>query len=115
LFAQRPEYFSYSPQVADKRHPLPSRFNVRRDLPHIHLAALRSSSDPDTIVGFGSPAAAVRLAEAFLNATHASTIRDEFDFESELGGFEAVAPGSAELRLFLPGSVGYRLAHQGLD
>ena len=110
-FHQVPEYFCYAPRPGNERHPLANRFQDRRDLPHIHVTNLDQmhvrDDEQNTIVGFGTALGAVRIAEALLNATHQSTTRDEFDFEQEIGGFESVAPGSAELKIWLPGSFGW--------
>ena len=60
----------------------------------------------DTVVIQSSDQGTVRLAELLLNASLEDNDQDEFQLEQE-GGFRGVGPLSAELRIWLPGSLGY--------
>ena len=60
----------------------------------------------DTVVIQSSGHGTVRLAELLLNASLRDNEQDEFQLEQE-GGFRGVGPLSAELRIWLPGSLGY--------
>jgi len=60
----------------------------------------------DTVVIESSDYGTVRLAELLLNAGLSDNDQDEFQLEQE-GGYRGVAPLSAQLGIWLPGSLGY--------
>lgn len=66
----------------------------------------------DTIVGFGSIAGTARLAALLLDIGNPVGERDEIRLEGEVG-FRGVAPGSAEVGFWLPGSIGCASAFYG--
>ena len=57
-------------------------------------------------MGFGSDEKNVRVAELLLNISRLDNTTDEYELESEMG-FRGVGFGSAEVRLWLPGSVAW--------
>lgn len=60
----------------------------------------------DVVEGFGSRVGAARFAELLLNAGNPENPDDEYQLEGD-GGFRGVAPNSALIRLWLPGSIGW--------
>jgi hypothetical protein len=60
----------------------------------------------DTLIGFGTDRGTARIAELLLNAGLEDSPQDEYQLESEAGN-RGVSPASAELSLWLPGSIGY--------
>jgi hypothetical protein len=60
----------------------------------------------DTIVGFGSALGTARLAELLLDIGSPLSSGDEYRLEGE-NGFLGVAPLSAEVAFWLPGSIGW--------
>ena len=60
----------------------------------------------DTVVGFGSAEGTAQLAALLLDIGNPRCVPDEFQLEGE-SGFRGVAPLSAEVSLWLPGSVGW--------
>jgi hypothetical protein len=60
----------------------------------------------DAVVGFGSDVGAWHFAEVLLNVSQPWNQRTEVNLEGPFG-FGGVAPGSAEVRLWLPGSIGW--------
>lgn len=60
----------------------------------------------DTVRGCGSDAASVLFAELLLNAGRPDNPMVEYQLEGE-GGFRGVGEHSAEVQLFLPGSLGW--------
>ncbi len=109
----RPYVFSYWPYSAEK-HPWLEESPEPWSLPMFGLTNLDECvvteddwQQRDTLMGFGSDQGSVRLAELFLNISRPAELRDEFELEGELG-FRGVAPGSAEVRLWLPGSFDWR-------
>ncbi len=67
----------------------------------------------DTVVGFGTPLGVARLGQLLLDVGNPDTGEDEFHLEGEPGE-RGVAPLSAELSIWLPGSSGWEPDH-GLD
>jgi hypothetical protein len=109
-----PESFSYWPEEV-ARHPWIERSN-RAELPLVEITT-RDELGPintrdilsgcDTVIGFGHDLAAVRVAELMLNASLDDNNEVEFDLESDVGGYPSVAVGSTELRIWLPGGLGF--------
>lgn len=60
----------------------------------------------DTLTGFGGDEGACRLAELLLNAGQPDHDGDEYALEGECG-IRGVGPGSAEVKIWLPGSLGH--------
>lgn len=112
-YNRRPHYLFYAPKTAE-RHPWPEAATRPYDLPVVRLtneSELLASTDDwdsrDVICGFGPDTGAALLAELLLNLGGPNQEEKEIALESE-SGFRGVGPGSAELRLFLPGSFGWR-------
>ena len=113
-FHSQPLVLNYYPSETDK-HPWVHAFE--RDvwrLPGFFLTnadeSIGRESDwatRDTVVGFGTDEGTARLVELLLNASRPSSRVDEFELECECG-FRGVAPGSCEVRLWLPGSFGWQ-------
>ena len=59
----------------------------------------------EVAIGFGSMEGTCRLAELFMNASRPSNKQLEFALECEVG-IRGVGPGSAEMSIHLPGSLG---------
>jgi hypothetical protein len=112
-YCTRPYLFRYSPQET-QRHPwFYTLGGVRvEDLPSFMLTNLAAEyseeawSRRDTVRGFGLDRATVRIAELLLNASRPENDVLEYELEDE-GGFRGVGVHSAEVRLFLPGSLGW--------
>jgi hypothetical protein len=104
----RPTTFRYFPSVT-KKHP----WLQEKDISSLPLLALSNETEcilnddewrqRDTVFVESSTAGTVRLAELLLNAACSWNKVREYELESD-AGFRGVAPMSAELRLFLPGS-----------
>ncbi|MEM6607784.1 MAG: hypothetical protein AAF689_04335 [Pseudomonadota bacterium] len=62
----------------------------------------------DTVEGFGRLEPSLLLAELLLDIARPSTSENEFVLEGP-AGFQGVDPLSAEVRFWLPGSIGYSL------
>lgn len=62
--------------------------------------------DRDTVVGFGSDEASVRLARLLLDMSRPSSKVNEVELEGD-SGFRGVAPMSAEAMLRMPGSFAW--------
>ncbi|WP_205877140.1 hypothetical protein [Mycobacterium camsae] len=62
-----------------------------------------TSAEKDTVVGFGSQDGIARFGQLLLNVAHPAHEGVEYCLEGE-AGFRGVAPQSAELQLWLPGS-----------
>lgn len=89
--------------LAHQPAPLPNlRLTNRSD----RLAGFGDDDDRDTIVGFGSDDGAWRFAEVLLNLSQPWSKRVEVNLEGPFG-FGGVAPDSAEVRFWLPDSVGW--------
>jgi hypothetical protein len=79
------------------------------ELPESFIATHEHLQSRDVAEGFGHFEAACRFAELLLNAGLPHSETDEIALEGERG-FRGVAPGSAEIRIWLPGSIGYSQA-----
>ena len=110
----RPVSFSYWSEQVD-RHPWttssPEKYS-KYHFPCISLdlakGFLRSYADLEfrsVAKGFGSLQGTSLFAELLLNASQPSNKAMEFQLECECG-FRGVAPGSAEIEIWLPGSLG---------
>lgn len=110
----RPVRFNYYPEPVAK-HPW---LNFRPytysnyDLPILALDSprkvIQSYEDLEhrsTAEGFGSLQGSCLFAELLLNASQPSNTQLEFALECECG-FRGVGPGSAEISIWLPGSIG---------
>lgn len=107
-----PHAFDYWPDTVEK-HPW-----LHDNIPpwELPLFALTATGNPlitvtdwearDVVEGFGSPDATARLAQLLLDVSRPECPVKEIQLEGELG-FRGVAPGSAEVRLWLPGSCGW--------
>jgi hypothetical protein len=92
------------------------------ELPYIFLTDVEEMvgrdwpSDPvrDTVVGFASDRGAYAIAELLLDASQAWNEQVEYTLEGPYG-FGGVAPASAELRLWLPGSVAWNESDWAAD
>ncbi len=107
----RPERFNYYPEPP-RRHPWSVRNFEPTDLPILYLTneqeLVASSADlesRDTVIGFGGFCGTALIAELLLNASRPESKEVEFNLECEIG-FRGVGPGSVELRIWLPGSLG---------
>ena len=107
-----PTSFRYFPQEMAK-HPWAGETNLA-DLPLLALTNIDDCSvtdedwrERDTLRQESSDIGTARLAELLLNAGCSWNSRSEYDLEGD-AGFRGVAPLSAEIRLFLPGSDGWR-------
>lgn len=114
-YITRPHAFIYTPEDAD-RHPwVPWRWTQRRppDLPVFVLTNMTDAvyteegwARRDTLRGCGSDTASVLFAELLLNAGRPENPVSEYQLEGE-GGFRGVGEHSAEMQIFLPGSLGW--------
>lgn len=107
-----PSSFSYFPAEQSK-HPWLGETNVL-DLPLLALTNVDDCSvtdedwrERDTVRQESSDIGTARLAELLLNAGCSWTSRSEYDLEGD-PGFRGVAPMSAEVRIWLSGSDGWR-------
>ena len=106
-----PLTFRYFPEVTRKHPWCDTRYAM--ELP---LLALSNADefvntdeqwrDRDTVFVESSQVGTVRLAELLLNAGCRGNSVREYELEGE-AGFLGVAPMSAELRIWLPGSFGW--------
>ena len=108
----KPFALNYYPSPVNK-HPWHPFSGCPADLPGFYLtnrqemiATDNQWATRDTVVGFGSDAGMARLLELLLNIGRSSSATVEYDLEGD-GGFRGVAPYSSEVRLLLPGSVGW--------
>jgi hypothetical protein len=105
----RPHAVIYYPDIvtahpaADKAPPLPDLLLTDRA---DRMAGFGDPDERDTVTGFGSDVGAWRFAEVLLNVSQPWNERVEVNFEGPFG-FGGAAPGGAEVRLWLPGSVGW--------
>lgn len=107
-----PHAFEYWPGSVEKHpwlHGNPSPW----ELPLFALTAkdralvtVEDWTGRDIVEGFGTATATARLAQLLLDIGRPDCPVKEIELEGELG-FRGVAPGSAELRLWLPGSFGW--------
>lgn len=113
-YLTRPYAFAYTPQETE-RHPWYHRPWSWR-LPDLPVFVITNMDDlvitpedwerRDTVRGCGSDAASVLFAELLLNAGCPENPVTEYELEGE-GGFRGVGEQSAEMRIFLPGSLGW--------
>lgn len=86
--------------------------STQEDLPCFILTTLtdvyreEAWSQRDTVRGFGGDRAMVRTADLLLNAGRPENEVLEYKLEGP-GGFRSVGVHSAEVHLFLPGSLGW--------
>lgn len=111
-YVGRPERFNYYAGAVEK-HPWEGSWAAPDALPVAQLtnAAGFVVSTEDllarhVLVGFGGCEASARFAALLLNVGRPGSAVDELELEGELG-FRGVGPGSAELKIWLPGSFGY--------
>jgi hypothetical protein len=111
-YLTRPYALSYWPEATSK-HPWADTRSDREELPCFWLTNREESigrpeewERRDTIVGFGTDRASVRLAELLLNASRPDNPVVEYELESE-AGFGGVGRWSAEARFWLPGSYAW--------
>lgn len=111
-YATKPLAYGYSPSDTD-RHPWYDKVKDPDDLPIFCLANWKSLTfseedwrNRDTVIGFGNDRASVRFAELLLNASMPQNPVVEYQLEGERG-FRGVGVESAEVQLFLPGSLGW--------
>jgi len=113
-YIARPYAFAYTPEETD-RHPWGNRPWSGRlsDLPVFVLTnqedLIMTPQDwerRDTLRVCGSDAASVLFAELLLNAGRPDNPVNEYQLEGE-GGFRGVGEHSAEMRIFLTGSLGW--------
>ncbi|HEX6684015.1 MAG TPA: hypothetical protein VF062_14520 [Candidatus Limnocylindrales bacterium] len=106
-----PAWYDYRPRRRMK-YPLAGDEVDPHDLPAVHLTAQPSPftdaewAARDTIVGFGTAQGVARFGQLLLDAGHPDGELDEYHLEGEAGN-RGVAPLSAELNLWLPGSIAW--------
>ncbi len=69
------------------------------------LATAQDLESRNVAIGFGRLEGSCRFAELLLNCSRPSNNQLEFALEGEIG-FRGVGPGSAEIIIWLPGSIG---------
>lgn len=119
-FVTRPVSYTYFPAVP-QRHPWYRENPEPGDLPAFLLTdreELGGVTDADweardPVVGFGTARGMVRLAALLLDIGNPNCVPDEFQLEGEWG-FRGVAPLSADVSFWLPGSLGW-MDEYGLD
>ncbi len=111
-FHSRPVALNYCPGTVSK-HPFGEAM-APHDLPSFLLTneaeCVNHDADwekRDTVIGFGSDLGTAHLIELLLDASRSSSPVEEFELEGE-GGFRGVGPLSCEVRLWLPGSFGWK-------
>ena len=111
-YITQPLRFNYYP-AQTKRHPWVDSTLTPDDLPVIRLTnEIDLVIDPvqfairDTLFGFGNDQACCLFAELLLNASALHNDVNEYNLEGECG-FRGVGRGSAEINLWLPGSIGF--------
>lgn len=107
-YVVRPEAFTYWPEEKTR---YPRMSDDPLDMPKLNfdddgrlggdLAAVATK-----VVDASCDRGRVLLAELLLNAGRKETILDEYHLESECG-YRGVGPGSAEVSIWLPGSIGF--------
>ena len=112
-YVAHPVAFGYYPEVPSKRHPLYDECLCLRDLPSAvitndeEMCVTESQyANRRVLSGFGKPEGAVRFAELLLNIGLPETVLDEFHLEG-FPGFRSVSARSAEIVLWLPGSIAW--------
>lgn len=111
-YVSQPLCFNYRPELP-ARHPWFDTNFRPRDLPVLGLTneeemVFRPEDFParNVAVGFGCTKASCLMAELFLNASLEANHQLEFQLEGECG-FRGVGLESAEIMIWLPGSLGY--------
>jgi hypothetical protein len=118
--ALAPLWYDYWPRQPG-RHPWDGERVDPWDLPAVHLTdhdeagAVTDAQwrDRDTVVGFGTQHGIARFGQFLLDIGDPHGAGDEYELEGE-PGFRGVAPLSAELSVWLPGSLGWEPGY-GLD
>lgn len=108
----RPLQFKYYPELPTL-HPWANTTLGRWDMPRLYLindkdfvANHEHVQSRDVAVGFGNVEATSLFAELLLNVSLPQFDEKEVALEGERG-FGGVAPGSAEITLWLPGGIGH--------
>lgn len=116
-YRSTPESLTYYTNPVTEKHPPWTKHGVPpSELPKVEIST-RDELGPmgregpwpagcDTVRGFGVDRASVRMAELLLNLALEDSVIDEVQFWS-LFYYRSVAVGSAELVIWLPGSLGY--------
>ena len=109
--SMRPVRFSHAYEERG-RHPLRTQPWSLEPRPHLYLANHdRISGDEgckDTLFGFGTMLEAATLVGALLDIARPEEDGHEYDFEGPRA-YGGVAAGSAELKVWFPGSTGWDL------
>jgi hypothetical protein len=111
--ALAPLWYDYWPQHP-RKHPWDGDRADPRDLPALYLTSHDETGAVtgaqwlarDTVTGFGTQQGTARFGQFLLDIGDPSATGDEYELEGE-PGFRAVAPLSAELTIWLPGSLGW--------
>jgi hypothetical protein len=112
-----PLWYDYWPQQ-QRRHPWDDDHAGPWDLPavcltdHTELGGVTDAQwlARDTVVGFGTPQGVARFGQFLLDIGNPAHPGDEYNLEGEAGS-RGVAPSSAELTVWLPGSLGWQPGH----
>lgn len=111
-YAKKPNLFRYAPDRHEK-HPWYGSILQPVDMPILYLIGPDWEMGPmfgpdhrETAVGFGNDEGHVLVAELLMNASMPWNEGDEYVLEG-VCGFRGAGPGSAEIRLFLPGHLFY--------
>jgi hypothetical protein len=87
---------------------------IPADLPCFYLTSVGRAviteedwKQRDTVIGFGRDGGSVLFAELLLNAGRLENSVNEYSLEGD-AGVRGVGPMSAEVTLFLEGSIGWR-------
>lgn len=115
------ESFDYWPTVRS-RHPWDGQHPDPSDLPSFQLTSADETGGVseedwrhrDTVVGFGNALATARLGSLLLDLGVPESRTDEVHLEGE-NGFRGVGLLSAEVRLWVPGSFGWRTEYELSD
>jgi hypothetical protein len=118
--ALAPLWYDYRPRQP-RRHPWDGEHVDPWDLPALHLTdhdETGAVTDAqwlarDTVAGFGTQQGMARFGQFLLDIGDPHAAGDEYELEGE-PGFRGVAPLSAELNIWLPGSLGWEPGY-GLD
>ncbi len=104
-YAVQPESFTYWPEER-KRHPW---MHVDpNDMPKLNFDRDVANSVADTakVIDSSCDRGRILLGELLLDVGRKETVLDEYHLESECG-YRGVGPGSAEVSIWLPGSIGF--------
>ncbi|MCC6746395.1 MAG: hypothetical protein IT371_01980 [Deltaproteobacteria bacterium] len=112
-YEQRPYQYCYRPEEA-QRHPLGGERDTQWTLPRFSLTNSENAVGPeeedwrrrDTVRCAGSDFGSVLFAKVLLDLSRPSEACDEVVLEGDLGA-GGVGPGSVEMTLWLPGSLGW--------